>query len=97
MREGAEVRDMPTYEYKCTKTGKRFEKFQNITDAPLKTCPRCGGPVKRLISGGAGVIFKGSGFYATDSRASSSAAPSCDRDTPCCGRDTPCDRSPRRS
>lgn len=57
---------MPTYEYLCENCGYRFEKFQKITDEPIKKCPRCGGKVKRLISGGAGLIFKGSGFYETD-------------------------------
>ena len=57
---------MPTYEYLCENCGYRFEKFQKITDEPIKKCPRCGGKVKRLISGGAGLIFKGSGFYVND-------------------------------
>ena len=62
---------MPTYEYECEKCGITFEKFQNITAEPIKKCPECGGPVKRLIGAGAGVIFKGSGFYATDYRSES--------------------------
>ncbi len=57
---------MPTYEYLCENCGERFEVFQRITDSPLEKCERCGGRVKRLISGGAGLIFKGSGFYITD-------------------------------
>ncbi len=57
---------MPTYEYKCTKCGHVFEAFQKMSDAPLKQCPKCNGPVERLISGGTGLIFKGSGFYITD-------------------------------
>lgn len=61
---------MPTYEYECKKCG-IFEKFQSITADPIKECPKCGGPVKRLISAGAGVIFKGSGFYITDYRSES--------------------------
>jgi len=61
---------MPTYEYECKKCG-IFEKFQSITAEPIKKCPKCGGPVKRLISAGAGVIFKGAGFYATDYRSES--------------------------
>jgi len=56
---------MPTYDYECKKCGK-FEKFQQITAKTLDKCPTCGGKVKRLISSGAGLIFKGSGFYATD-------------------------------
>lgn len=57
---------MATYEYKCTKCGHRFEAFQKMSDPPLKECPKCGGPVERIISGGTGLIFKGSGFYITD-------------------------------
>lgn len=59
---------MPTYEYKCTKCGNLFERFQKITEPPLKECPVCNGPVKRLIGIGGGIIFKGSGFYTTDYR-----------------------------
>jgi putative FmdB family regulatory protein len=64
---------MPTYEYQCEKCGKTFEKFQPISAEPLKTCidDSCGGTVHRLLSGGAGVIFKGSGFYQTDYRSDS--------------------------
>ena len=57
---------MPTYEYECRKCGHRFERFQPITAAPVKTCPKCRGRVARVLSGGAGIIFKGSGFYQTD-------------------------------
>lgn len=57
---------MPTYEYECKDCGYRFEKFQNIKDEPVKKCPKCGGRTKRLIGTGAGIIFKGSGFYHTD-------------------------------
>ncbi|MBN1756012.1 zinc ribbon domain-containing protein [bacterium] len=57
---------MPTYEYECNKCKYRFERFQKITDPPVKECPKCGGAVRRLISKGVGVIFKGSGFYETD-------------------------------
>jgi putative FmdB family regulatory protein len=62
--------EMPTYEYECEKCG-IFEKFQNIKEDPIEKCPECGGPVKRLIGAGAGVIFKGSGFYITDYRSES--------------------------
>lgn len=62
---------MPTYEYKCEKCHHQFEQFQKITDEPVKTCPACGGVVKRLISGGGGVLFKGNGFYITDYRSES--------------------------
>ncbi len=57
---------MPTYEYECLKCGHKFEEFQNMTDEPLKVCPRCGGKLRRLIGAGAGIIFKGKGFYQTD-------------------------------
>ncbi len=59
---------MPTYDYECSKCGHRFEVFQSMTDEPKKRCPECKGKVQRLISGGAGIIFKGSGFYQTDYR-----------------------------
>lgn len=59
---------MPTYEYECKKCHYHFEKFQSITAKPDKKCPQCGGNVERLISAGAGFIFKGSGFYITDYR-----------------------------
>ncbi len=71
---------MPTYEYECKSCGHRFEKSQPMTAAPLKTCPKCKKGVQRLIGSGAGFIFKGSGFYATDYRKGSSKespAPSC--------------------
>jgi len=61
---------MPTYEYVCTK-GHTFEAFQSIKEAPLKRCPRCNSAVRRVINGGMGVIFKGSGFYTTDYKRSS--------------------------
>ncbi len=56
---------MPTYEYKCPE-GHEFELFQRMTDRPRAKCPNCGRPAVRRISGGAGLIFKGSGFYITD-------------------------------
>ncbi|MBM3833477.1 MAG: zinc ribbon domain-containing protein [Verrucomicrobia bacterium] len=67
---------MPTYEYVCSKCDHRFDLFQSIKDKPITSCPRdlCGlkkwgkGKVKRAIGGGAGLIFKGSGFYITDYR-----------------------------
>ena len=59
---------MPTYEYECDKCGHRFEVFQSMTEPARKRCPKCRGKVRRLVSGGAGIVFKGSGFYATDYR-----------------------------
>ncbi len=61
---------MPTYEYECKKCG-QFELFQSIKDEKLKRCPTCKGAVKRLMGSGAGIIFKGTGFYQTDYRSSS--------------------------
>ncbi len=60
---------MPTYDYRCTSCGYEFEHFQSMFDEPVKICPRCEGAVKRVISGGTGLIFKGSGFYITDYKA----------------------------
>jgi len=58
---------MPTYEYVCTKCGHAMEAFQSMKDAPLTKCPACKKPaLKRQVGGGAGLIFKGSGFYITD-------------------------------
>jgi len=62
---------MPTYEYQCEVCGFRFEKFQKISEEPVRTCPRCKGKVKRLISRGGGLLFKGNGFYITDNRSES--------------------------
>ncbi len=63
---------MPTYEYQCDACGNKFEKFQSIKAAPIRKCPNCGkNKVRRLISSGAGLIFKGSGFYITDYRSDS--------------------------
>ena len=71
-RKGASVA-MPTYEYECTKCGHRFEEIQSIKAEPLKKCPEkgCRGRVRRLISAGGGLLFKGSGFYITDYRSDS--------------------------
>lgn len=63
---------MPTYEYRCKK-GHVFERLQTMNEAPLKRCDKCKGPVERLIGGGAGLIFKGTGFYSTDYKKSSAA------------------------
>ncbi|MFQ5561477.1 MAG: FmdB family zinc ribbon protein [Nitrospinota bacterium] len=60
---------MPTYDYKCLECEHQFEHMQSITSEPLTICPRCKYPLlKRLIGGGSGVIFKGTGFYQTDYR-----------------------------
>jgi len=63
---------MPTYEYACSDCDHAFEAFQSITAKPIRKCPECGKrKVERLISGGAGLLFKGSGFYITDYRSDS--------------------------
>ena len=66
---------MPTYQYACTNPeGKHeFEVVQSFTDAPVSECPECGAPVRKVY-GSVGVVFKGSGFYRTDSRKSASAS-----------------------
>ena len=62
---------MPTYDYECQKCGHAFEAFQQMSAEPLKKCPECKGKVKRLLGTGAGLLFKGSGFYETDYRSES--------------------------
>ena len=62
---------MPTYDYECTSCGYTFEVFQSMSDEPLKKCPECGKKVQRLIGGGEGDIFKGSGFYVNDRKKNS--------------------------
>lgn len=60
---------MPTYEYRCGACGHDFERFQKMSEPPIRECPECGeAAVERLISPGAGLVFKGPGFYATDYR-----------------------------
>lgn len=67
------ARPMPTYDYVCEKCGHEFEYFQSMNDEKLKDCPKedCDGAVKRLLGTGAGIIFKGGGFYETDYRSES--------------------------
>jgi len=65
---------MPTYEYRCLTCAHQFEAFQSIAAEPLTVCPKCGNQVQRIIGGGMGIIFKGSGFYCTDSRRSQTAS-----------------------
>ncbi len=68
---------MPTYDYECKKCGHRFEKSHSMTAEPIKTCPKCKkDAVVRLIGSGSGLIFKGSGFYATDYRKGAPSSPS---------------------
>jgi putative FmdB family regulatory protein len=64
---------MPTYDYECMECKHRFEMFQSMKDDPIKKCIKCGGKVKKIIGAGAGIIFKGSGFYVNDYKKSSSS------------------------
>ena len=80
---------MPTYEYECQNSGFRFEKFQNMSDEPLKRCPKCGGPVNRIIGTGGGIILRGAEYGSSSSRFAR-----CSNETPCCGRAVPCDKPP---
>jgi putative FmdB family regulatory protein len=62
--------ELPTYEYRCPQ-GHEFEKFQRMADPPVAECPECGEDSERILSGGAGLLFKGEGFYVTDYRSES--------------------------
>ncbi len=63
---------MPTYQYACTECGHAFEQFQSFSEDALTVCPECDGKLRKLFNA-VGVVFKGSGFYRTDSRATSSS------------------------
>ena len=79
---------MPTYEYECDSCGAHFERFQQMSAAPVKTCPECGKrTVRRLLGAGIGVIVKGGSSH-------SGCDLTCGRETPCCGLDTPCGDGP---
>ena len=86
---------MPTYEYECLHCAYRFESFQKITDPPLEACPKCQRKVKRLISSGSGIIFKGSGFYATDYPKKDKGAPK-DKPAVCPKAKEGCDGCPHK-
>ena len=79
---------MPIYEYECEECGYKFEKFQAMKDDVIKKCPECGKNVRRLISTGVGLIFKGSGFYCTDNKKSEHSSKTC------CGATEPCEKPP---
>ncbi len=67
------MNEMPTYDYRCQACGARFERFQKMSDGMLRKCPECGKlKLRRLMGSGAGIIFKGSGFYETDYKRKSS-------------------------
>jgi putative FmdB family regulatory protein len=72
---------MPTYEYACRQCGEHLEVVQAFSDDALTTCPNCGGDLKKVF-GNIGIVFKGSGFYKTDSRSGSSAAKTSSAETP---------------
>jgi putative FmdB family regulatory protein len=72
---------MPTYEYECQSCHERHEAVQRFADAPLTTCPRCGGDLRRVFSS-VGIVFKGSGFYKNDSRPSATSAAGAAPSTP---------------
>jgi putative FmdB family regulatory protein len=68
---------MPTYDYRCSSCGHEFEEFQTMSSDPLVMCPKCAKPtLKRLMSSGVGLIFKGSGFYLTDYKKSNTSSSS---------------------
>ena len=69
---------MPTYNYECESCGNHFEKFQSITADAIRKCPKCGEKVKKIITAGGGIIFKGTGFYQTDYKRCSVPAGSSD-------------------
>ena len=87
---------MPTYQYECEACGHEFEELQSMTDKKLTKCPKCGkNKLARLIGGGSGMIFKGSGFYETDYKKKSSsdtkpAASSTTKPTGSCGGGCAC-------
>jgi putative FmdB family regulatory protein len=83
---------MPTYEYKCDKCGLQFERRQPITDGPLTECPECHGGVRRLVSGGAGFIIKGSSRGRMEQ--SGNACSFEQSAKTCCGRDERCGKPP---
>ena len=88
---------MPTYEYECTECGQKFDVFQKMTDSFLKECPKCKGKVKRLIGSGSGMIFKGSGFFATDYKKKSQDKTNQKPKEPCSGcSDKTCPKTPKK-
>lgn len=72
---------MPTYQYSCTECGHFFEQFQSFSDDALTVCPECGGKLRKVFNA-VGVVFKGSGFYRNDSRATNGADSSSTASTP---------------
>lgn len=91
---------MPTYQYACTACAERLEVVQRFTDDPLTECPECGGALRKVFSA-VGVVFKGSGFYKTDSRgskpSSSSSAPAATTSSPDTSSPAPASTPPSTS
>jgi putative FmdB family regulatory protein len=83
---------MPTYEYECEGCGRRFERRQSIAEAPLHACPDCGGPVRRLLSGGAGILVRDGA--AEGGRRGPGACNLERTGATCCGRSERCDKPP---
>ena len=83
---------MLTYEYECDACGLRFKRRQVITEDPITECPECNGKVRRLVSGGAGFIFKGSGHGQVGYRGGECSLEQVGKT--CCGRDERCERPP---
>ncbi|HPI92678.1 MAG TPA: zinc ribbon domain-containing protein [Deltaproteobacteria bacterium] len=79
---------MPTYEYECNACKMRFEREQAMSDEPLQACPECGAPVRRLVSGGTGFLFKGEGQGRASSRGGSCSLETMGKT--CCGRSERC-------
>lgn len=86
---------MPTYDYECSKCGNVFEVLQKMSDKKLTECPKCKGKVKRLISAGSGLIFKGSGFYITDYKKQNSS-PACTKKSEKKEGESKCDNCPKK-
>ncbi len=68
---------MPNYQYECQSCRRQYVYFQGMSEDPLRSCPDCGGPLVRLLSGGGGVIYKGSGFYVNDYKKDKGASAAC--------------------
>ncbi len=85
---------MPTYEYECTRCGHTCEEFKPVSAPRRQRCPKCRGKVERLISGGLGVHFKGSGFYVNDSRGNKGEGQSSGQEASAPASDTPAPQKP---
>jgi len=85
---------MPTYRYKCDKCSYVFEKVQRMADKPIRKCPKCSSSVKRVIGAGAGIIFKGNGFYQTDYKSKGPEKSKKQDNKPACGGSEACKGCP---